>query len=502
MKIITTAFNGYGKYIPDFLECVKKQTVKPDEVIIVLGKDHGASEIKGATVLKTELECLGKLVNEGIKQTKKDDLVLCFNVDDILLPNAVEEIKKVKADVITLKYKTKGNQFFHKGIYSTPEITMERIKDWQKYYMGPSGYLAFKKQEVLNTDFWQWPLLWGAKSANKTIKETENVCAEWVIRPNSHGSGKNVQEAIDFLNKWSTKYTSNPTFSVFSIVKDEESMCEEAWQSVQGVDELVICIDDRTTDKTTEIAKKYTDKIYYFKWEDDFAKAKNFAISKCSSEWVMNLDADCMLEKGGLKKIRHAIKETELDIIDTILYPRGREWEYHVLPKVFKRKIKYEGMAHEFLVGGKRDFKDYGIRIEYDYSPNHAKDPERYIRILKKQIKTDNYSRWKFYLGREYFYQRKWKEAIKIFKQYLKGSDFMAEKADAFLYLAKCYWYIQQGEKARDSCLKAIMINPNFKEALVFMSEIVWPRHKERWVSYAKLADNSEVLFVRGVKNL
>jgi len=494
MKIITTAFNGYGKYIPSFLECVEKQMVKPEEVIIVLGKNHGAGEIKGATVVKTELECLGSLINEGMKQVNKNDMVLCFNVDDILLPNAIDEIEKVEADIVTLKYRA------GKGIYGTPEITMAKVKNWQKYYLGPSGYLAFRKQQVLDTDFWQWPVLWGARSAGKTIKETDNVCAEWILRPDSHGSGKNVQRAIEFLDKWAEKYTSKPTFSIFSIVKDEESMCKEAWQSAKGADELVICIDDRTTDKTPEIAKKYTDKIHYFKWEDDFSKAKNFAMSKCSSDWVMNLDADCMLEKGGMKKIRHAIKETEFDMIDTTLYPRGRPWENHQLPKIFRRgKIKYEGMAHEHPMGGKRDFKDYGIKIEYDYSPNHAKDKERYIRILTKQVKKDpDNSRWKFYLAREYYYHKDFKEAIPKLEEYLKVTNFLAEKADAYIMLAKCYWQTQQGEKARECCLHAIRINPNFKEAFRTMAGMVWPRHQQRWIDFSKLADNSEELFIRG----
>jgi glycosyltransferase involved in cell wall biosynthesis len=498
MKIITTAFNGYGKYIPQLMESIKAQTKKPKEVIIVLGKDHGMTEKPKATIVETDLTCLGELINAGMKHVKDGELVLCFNVDDILLPCAVEEIEKVKADVITLKYLWKGTEFYEKGVCGTPEITMEKVADWQKHYMGPSGYLAFKKRKVLDTDFWQWPLLWGMKAAGKTIKETDKPCAEWLLRPESHGSGKNMERAIEFLDIQAEKYISNPKISIFSIVKDEEDMCREAWESVKDADELVICIDDRTTDKTPEIAKEFTDKIYYFKWEDDFAKAKNFAMSKCTGDWVMNLDADCILV-GGMDNIRMAVKETECDMIDTTLYPIGRDWQTHVLPKVFKNAIiRYEGKAHEYPVGGKRDFNDYGIKIEYDYSPNHKKDPDRYIRILTKQIKDDpKDARWKYYLAREYYYKQDYKKAIEIFNEYISTSKFLQEKADAYLTIAKCYWKTQQGDKARHNTLKAIEINPNFKEALLFMSEIVWPRHSNRWKEFAECADNSEVLFVR-----
>lgn len=500
MKIITSAFNGYGKYIPEFIKSVESQTVKPKEVIIVLGKDHQAPEVKTEVPLrlvKTELDCLGQMINEGMKYVDKDELVLCFNVDDILLPNAVEDIQKVDADIITLRYKWQGSEFYEEGVYGTPKVEMDKIKNWQEYYIGPSGYLAFKKQEVLNTDFWQWPLLWSAKSAGKKIKETKKACAEWILRPSSHGSGKNLERAIEFLDKQAEKYTTNPKLSAFSVVYNEESMCREAWESVEGVDELVICIDDRTNDKTEEIAKEFTDKIYRFKWNDDFAEAKNFAISKCTGDWYFGIDGDCML-KTPLEKIRHAIRETECQMIDMTLYPVGRDWQTHLLPKIFKKGVTYKGQAHEYPVGGKRDFKDYGIKLEYDYSPNHAKDTDRYIRILSKAIKEEpENTRWQFYLAREYFYKKDWKKAIELYNKYIEKATFLAEKADAYLTLARCYWITKQGDKARECVLKAIEINPNFKEALLFMSEIVWPRHSQRWVDFAEHADNSEVLFIR-----
>ncbi len=494
MKIITTAFNGYGKYIPQFMRCVKNA-----EVIIVLGKDHGMKCKPKATIVETNLTCLGELINEGMKHVKDGERVLCFNVDDILLPNAIEEIEKVDADIVTLKYLCNGSQYYPKGVYGTPEITLDKLKDWQKHYMGPSGYLAFKKRSVLNNDFWQWPLLWSSCSAGKTIKETQNPCAEWVQRPNSHGSGKNVSKAIEFLNEQAKKYTSNQTISVFSIVKDEEDMCREAWESAKG-DELVIVIDKRTTDKTPEIAKEFTDKIYYFDWlkhDESFAAAKNFAMSKCTGDWVVGIDADCIFKN--FEKIRHAVKETDKDMIDVTLYPIGQEWKTHVLPKIFKNGIiKYEGIAHEHPMGGKRDMTDYGIEIEYDYSPNHAKDPDRYIRLLTRAIKKEpENTRWKFYLAREYFYKKDYKKAIELYEEYLQKSTFLAEKAEAYLTIARCYWLTAQGDKARHNTLRAIEINPNFKEAFVFMSEIVWERHSNRWLEMAEGANNSEVLFIK-----
>ena len=74
--------------------------------------------------------------------------------------------------------------------------------------------------------------------------------------------------------------------SIYGIVKNEEVMLEEMLQSIQRADEIVIC-DTGSTDKTIEIAKKYTDKVYTdFIWCDDFSKARNHALEKCTGEWM------------------------------------------------------------------------------------------------------------------------------------------------------------------------------------------------------------------------
>lgn len=67
-------------------------------------------------------------------------------------------------------------------------------------------------------------------------------------------------------------------------------------------DEIVV-VDTGSTDKTIEIARKYTDKIYNFKWCDDFSKARNFAFSKGTCDYLMWLDADDFIFEKDIKKI-------------------------------------------------------------------------------------------------------------------------------------------------------------------------------------------------------
>lgn len=78
--------------------------------------------------------------------------------------------------------------------------------------------------------------------------------------------------------------------SVIVITKNEESNIRECLQSVEWANDIVI-VDAGSTDKTVPIAKKFTRKIYIRPWEG-FGRAKNYALTRCTGEWIFWIDAD------------------------------------------------------------------------------------------------------------------------------------------------------------------------------------------------------------------
>jgi glycosyltransferase involved in cell wall biosynthesis len=78
--------------------------------------------------------------------------------------------------------------------------------------------------------------------------------------------------------------------SAIVITKNEEANISDCLNSISWVDEIIL-IDAESTDKTIEIAQKFTSKIFNHPWEG-FAKQKEFALSKVSNEWILSIDAD------------------------------------------------------------------------------------------------------------------------------------------------------------------------------------------------------------------
>ena len=84
--------------------------------------------------------------------------------------------------------------------------------------------------------------------------------------------------------------------SIGMIVKNEEKYLEECLTALkpilENVDSELIIADTGSTDRTVEIAKKFTDNVFHFEWINDFAAARNSTLDKAQGEWYMFLDAD------------------------------------------------------------------------------------------------------------------------------------------------------------------------------------------------------------------
>lgn len=78
--------------------------------------------------------------------------------------------------------------------------------------------------------------------------------------------------------------------SVVIITKNEEQNLPACLESVRWAKEIVI-VDDESTDRTFEIARAYTDKIF-IRQMDVEGKQRNFALAQATQGWILILDAD------------------------------------------------------------------------------------------------------------------------------------------------------------------------------------------------------------------
>lgn len=123
------------------------------------------------------------------------------------------------------------------------------------------------------------------------------------------------------------------------IVLNEEDHLAACLDSVRWADEIVI-VDSGSSDRSREIARLYTDKVYEQPFTD-FSSQKNAALDRACSDWVFFIDAD--------ERVPAALAEEILNVtgnpgLAPKAYALGRETYF------FGRRLRFSGTQGDFPV--------------------------------------------------------------------------------------------------------------------------------------------------------
>ncbi len=274
------------------------------------------------------------------------------------------------------------------------------------------------------------------------------------------------------------------TVSLCMIVKNEEASLERCLNCAKDLVDEIIIVDTGSTDKTVEIAEKFTDKVYYFEWIQDFAAARNYSFSKATKEYIFYLDADDIITKKDQNKFKK-LKSTLDKSTDSVTMFYNLNVNKNGVPALSYRRnrlvkrsnnFKWYGKVHNYLqVSGNIINSDIAI-IHDKIKP---RDADRNLNIYKKMIedKCQFSPRDTFYYGNELYEHRIYDEAI---KQYIKlltmDTGWYENKISACNRLADYYASINKFEEALKYCFKSFTYdNPRaeitFKIATCFKTQ-------------------------------
>lgn len=285
------------------------------------------------------------------------------------------------------------------------------------------------------------------------------------------------------------------SISLCMIVKNEENTLARCLKSTGNIFDEIIIVDTGSDDKTKEISKEFTDKIYDFVWCDDFSKARNFSFSKATMEYIMWLDADDIILEDDFKKLT-ILKDSFDNInknIDVVMLKYNLDLDSQGVPalsyyreRIFKRiqNPKWVSPIHEVIV-------PFGNIIKENIAITHSKlspsDPGRNLRIFEKMIK-DNVvfdARQTFYYARELYYTKKYNRAINIFNKFLKMKDAWVEnKISALIDLHYIYISKENTSKALYSLFKTFELKAPKAEVCCHIGNIFISRREYHLAIY------------------
>lgn len=158
-----------------------------------------------------------------------------------------------------------------------------------------------------------------------------------------------------------TEWKENITLSASIIVRTSDyDHLDKCLTSINNIcDEIIIV----QTDGDEFRCKRFEDSIesklkwYYHKWQDSFSEARNFALSKCTSDWILRIDADEVLQEPAQIHLKRIMSNDEAEVImfpiTNYLLPDAangqRKWTMSKTNRAFKniQGIQYIGRVHE-----------------------------------------------------------------------------------------------------------------------------------------------------------
>jgi glycosyltransferase involved in cell wall biosynthesis len=279
--------------------------------------------------------------------------------------------------------------------------------------------------------------------------------------------------------------------SVVMMVKNEDRFLRKTLNALKpitdSIDSEIIILDTGSTDKTVEIAKTFTDKVYFCEWNDDFGSMRNKSISYASGEWLLVIDADEVLNESKdliefFKSDMHKIYNSASIEVNNIMNGKTELNNYESsveLVRLFRKSgFKYTGKIHEQPIFSEplfrrlSKFNHYGyLFVDEEFRMNKIK---RNYDILVKELKDKPNEPYLIYqLGKNFMTEKKDREALdyieKSYKIYEDANNIPGYVTSTLVML---YFINGKYKKCEEICLKYIEDDKNNIDIYYFLGKV------------------------------
>lgn len=215
--------------------------------------------------------------------------------------------------------------------------------------------------------------------------------------------------------------------SVCIITKNEKDKLEKCLKALSEYPFEVVVVDTGSDDGTVKMAKKYTNHIFYYKWIDDFAAARNYAASMASNDRILVVDSDetaCSIDYEGLLKLS-CEKGIGRSLVVNDYTRNGEHYreEWRLKRYYDRRFYEYTGRIHEQIVSKDRNqYEVYDLPVEFMHSGYDGdaeqleRKADRNIELLLREYNDNPDDAYILYqLGKSYYMKNDYENAYKYF---------------------------------------------------------------------------------------
>lgn len=300
--------------------------------------------------------------------------------------------------------------------------------------------------------------------------------------------------------------------SIAMIVKDEEAQLGACLASVKEIADEIVVVDTGSVDQTVEIATRYTDKVYRYSWQGDFSAARNFAVTQCTCEWILSIDADEYLADGSTalrKIIANTTKEAFIVPLNNYTGPGCSAYNRFGVVRLFRNRpyYRYLGKIHEQITIANQEvvgYSDFPVICHRYISSGQRRDKRRRnINMLREQLQAepDNEAFIQYYLGCEWLGLGRHRQAHACFQSAYEQLDkrHLFFRSSTVRNLVACLKVMGNFKEALSICIKESAVYPEYAD-LFFDGGVVLEQLEEyeiavRWFKAAAQLGTPPVMY-------
>jgi glycosyltransferase involved in cell wall biosynthesis len=269
--------------------------------------------------------------------------------------------------------------------------------------------------------------------------------------------------------------------AVYTIALNEEKFVKRWYESAKDADYLLIA-DTGSTDKTKRIAKKLGINVIDISikpWRFDDSRNAALAALPDDIDYCVSMDMDETLSEGW----RENLEKMSADCIQYIFNTTWRD-EAETVPdnrfinnRIHKRHgFRWRFLMHEALVADRINITyEFCEGLEVSHHPDPEKSREQYNQMIEDAYNEYKDARYHMYHGQQLVSFEKLDEAKKVWKEYLKLTEYRPEfeVASAWRYLSIC-----EPNKKIKYLKKSLKVYPS-REACLDLASYYY--EKEKW---------------------
>jgi glycosyltransferase involved in cell wall biosynthesis/LPS sulfotransferase NodH len=288
--------------------------------------------------------------------------------------------------------------------------------------------------------------------------------------------------------------SKRPSLSLCMILKNEEKYLPRCLESLKPIVDEIIVVDTGSEDATRDIATVFGAKVFEYKWNDNFAAARNHSLEKATGDWILVMDADEFIASSDYDSILNRIRKYKNEKVAFLLTTRnyisgyngvgwvgndgaygdieaGCGWVPSTKARLFKnfQQVRFEYPVHELVDPSleRNGFRTISCQVPVHHygclESEHIADKETlYNRISKRKLKEMQHDpKVLKELSVRANMLGNYDEAIHLWSRLVK---IQPNNANAFINLSATFDKLGRYMKAKAAAQRAIKIAPGIKE--------------------------------------